>query len=233
MKRVIAIAAAVGVLVVYADAVSAQDSTAKPPAQGSTAKPPAQGSTAKPPAQGSTAKPPAQGAPARGTAPAAAPRRSPGAGPIIVFETVKGTFEIETYPNEAPKTVEHILALVKRNFYNGLRIHRFEPGFVVQWGDPQTRDMTKKDSWGTGGSGTTVGVSEVSPKRPHQTGSVAAAYARDPRNADSQIYITLAPAPQLNKAYTVFGQVISGMDVVTQLRVPDVIRRATIKGATK
>ena len=54
-------------------------------------------------------------------APAAAPRRSPGAGPVIVFETAKGTFEIETYPNEAPKTVEHILALVKRNFYNGLR----------------------------------------------------------------------------------------------------------------
>ena len=93
-----------------------------------------------------------------------------GAGPIIVFETVKGSFEIETYPNEAPKTVEHILALVKRNFYNGLRIHRFEPGFVVQWGDPQTRDMTKKDLWGTGGSGKTIGVSEVSPKRPHQTG---------------------------------------------------------------
>ena len=192
----------------------------------------AQGATAKPPAQGSTAKPPAQDSPAKPTAPAA-PRRSPGAGPIIVFETVKGTFEIETYPNEAPKTVEHILALVKRNFYNGLRIHRFEPGFVVQWGDPQTRDMTKRDLWGTGGSGKNIGVSEVSPKRPHQTGSVAAAYARDPRNADSQIYITLAPAPQLNKTFTVFGQVISGMDVVNQLRVPDVIRRATLKGASK
>jgi peptidyl-prolyl cis-trans isomerase B (cyclophilin B) len=205
MKRVIAILAGVAVLSACAEYLSAQ---------------------------GSTAKPPAQGAPARGTA-APAPRPSPGAGPIIVFETVKGTFEIETYPNEAPKTVEHVLALVKRNFYNGLRIHRFEPGFVVQWGDPQTRDMTKKDLWGTGGSGKTVGVSEVSPKRPHQTGSVGAAYARDPRNADSQMYITLAPAPQLNKAYTVFGQVISGLEVVNQLRVPDVIRRATIKGASK
>ena len=91
---------------------------------------------------------------AAGAAGQAAPaRRSPGAGPVIVFETVKGTFEVETYPNEAPKTVAHILALVKRNFYNGLRVHRFVPGFVVQFGDPQTRDMTKKADWGTQGSG--------------------------------------------------------------------------------
>jgi peptidyl-prolyl cis-trans isomerase B (cyclophilin B) len=160
-------------------------------------------------------------------------RRSPGAGPIIVFDTVKGTFEVETYPNEAPKTVEHILALVKRNFYNGLRIHRHEPGFVVQWGDPQTRDMTKRADWGNGGSGKVIGVSEVSPKRTHVTGAVAAAFPRDPRLADSQIYVVLSPQPQLNKQFTVFGHVISGMDVVTKLRVPDVIKRATVKAAAK
>ena len=162
-----------------------------------------------------------------------AARRSPGAGPIIVFDTVKGSFEVETYPNEAPRTVEHILALVKRNFYNGLRIHRYEPGYVVQFGDPQTRDMTKRDRWGTGGSGRVIGVSEVNKKRPHQTGSVAAAFARDPREADSQIYVTLSPQPQLNSRFTVFGQVISGMDVVNRLRVTDVIKRATVKGAAK
>jgi cyclophilin family peptidyl-prolyl cis-trans isomerase len=65
------------------------------------------------------------------------------------------------------------------------------------------------------------------------TGAVAAAYAGDPRNADSQIYVVLSPQPQLNRGYTVFGQVISGMDVVTKLRVPDVIRRATIKAPAK
>jgi cyclophilin family peptidyl-prolyl cis-trans isomerase len=207
MRQVIAIVAAVAVVGTWADVTSAQ---------------------------GTTAKPAAQGTPARGAAPPpAAPRRSPGAGPIIVFETMKGTFEVETYPNEAPKTVEHILALVKRNFYNGLRIHRYEPGFVVQWGDPLTRDMTKRDLWGTGGSGRTIGVSEVSPKRQHVTGAVAAAYPRDPRLADSQIYVVLSPQPQLNKTFTVFGHVVSGMDVVTRLRIPDVIRRATIKGAAK
>jgi peptidyl-prolyl cis-trans isomerase B (cyclophilin B) len=220
MKNVIAIVSAVALLSASVELISAQGATAKPPAQGATAKPPAQGATTKPPSQGAAA-------------PAAAPRRSPGAGPVIVFDTAKGSFEIETYPNEAPKTVEHILALVKRNFYNGLRIHRYEPGFVVQWGDPQTRDMTKRDLWGTGGSGKSIGASEVSPKRPHQTGAVAAAYAGDPRNADSQIYVVLSPQPQLNKGYTVFGQVISGMPVVTQLRVNDVIKRATVKDAAK
>ena len=152
MKRVIAVAS---VLVLFVGVAVEMAS-----AQGAGAKP----------APGAT---PAPAAPAQ----TAAPRRSPGAGPTIVFETMKGSFEIETYPNEAPKTVEHVLALVKRNFYNGLRIHRFEPNFVVQWGDPQTRDMTKRDSWGTGGSGKSIGVSEVSPKRTHVTGAVAAAYA--------------------------------------------------------
>lgn len=159
----------------------------------------------------------------------APPPRSPGGGPIIVFETPRGSFEVETYPNEAPKTVAHILALVRKNFYNGLRIHRVEPGFVVQWGDPQTRDMTKRELWGTGGSGTAVGVSEVSKKRPHVAGSVGAAFSSDPREADSQIYVTLSPQPQLNSRYTVLGHVISGMDVVTQLRVTDMIKRASVK----
>jgi cyclophilin family peptidyl-prolyl cis-trans isomerase len=226
MKQAIVLVAAVAMVGGMSARVLAQDTAAKPPAQGTTAKPPA---------QGSTAKPPAQGAPARGTASTPAPataKPSPGAGPVIVFETMKGNFEIETYPNEAPKTVAHILALVKRNFYNGQRIHRYEPNFVVQWGDPASRDMTKRDQWGFGGSGTAIGASEVSPKRPHITGAVAAAYAGDPKLADSQMYIVLSPQPQLNKGYTVFGQVISGMNVVAQLRVPDVIRRATVKGET-
>ncbi len=154
---------------------------------------------------------------------------SPGAGPLIVFETVKGSFTMETYPNEAPKTVEHILALVKRNFYNGIRVHRVVPGFVVQFGDPLTRDMTKRDRWGTGGSNRAIEVAEANPKRTHVLGAVAAAHPGDPRQADSQIYITLAPAHRLDGDYTVLGQVIQGMDVVQKLAVTDVIRRATVK----
>lgn len=183
-----------------------------------------------PAARGRATAPPAAPQPAgRG---AAAPARSPGAGPVIVFETVKGSFEIETYPNEAPKSVEHILALVKRNFYNGLRVHRVVPGFVVQFGDPLTRDMTKRDRWGTGDSGRAIGVAEISPKRPHRLGAVALAHGGDPREADSQMYIAVnGPArySEIEGDFTVFGQVISGIDVVQKLEMTDIIRRATVR----
>lgn len=159
--------------------------------------------------------------------------RSPGGGPVIEFDTAKGTFMVETFPNEAPKTVALVLELVKRNYYNGLRVHRYEPGFLVQWGDPQTRDMTKKADWGTRGSGKPVGVTEVSPKRPHRIGAVGAAWAKDPKTFDGQIYVVTSVQPQLNARYTVWGQVISGLDVVEKLRVPDVIKRAVVREPAK
>src|SRR5215207_5552208 len=91
-------------------------------------------------------------------------------GPIIVVETTKGTFEIETYSDDAPKTVAHIVALVKQGFYDGQRIHRAIPGFLVQWGDPRSRDTGQQADWGRGpaaSSGTPVGVAEISSKRLH------------------------------------------------------------------
>ena len=145
---------------------------------------------------------------------------------------MKGTIEIETYPNEAPKTVDHILALIKRNFYNGQRILRIVPGQLVQFGDPQTRDMTKQAWWGRGfdaGSGKSIGVAEFSKKRLHKVGSVSMAHAGDAREADSQMFISLSAQPKWNGQYTVFGQVISGMDVVRKLAVTDRIVRVTLK----
>ena len=180
--------------------------------------------------QASTSKPAAAPAGQKPAAPAAEPKRSPGAGPLITVETVKGSFTFETYPNEAPKSVEHIIALVKRRFYDGMRVHRQIPGFIAQFGDPNSRDMSKKDLWGTGSSFNPVGVGEPNPKRTHVTGAVAMAYpGRDPRQADSQLYVMLAPRHSLDGDYTVIGQVIAGMDVVRKLVVPDVIRRVTVK----
>ena len=161
-----------------------------------------------------------------------AAKTSPGAGPVVVLETTKGTIEFETYPNEAPKTVAHILGLVKRNFYNGIRVHRVVKNFVVQFGDPQTRDVTKKDMWGRGpgaGSGKPIGVAEINPKRTHVLGAVAMAHAGDAAKADSQMYITLAPVPRLDKDYTVFGKVISGMEVVQKIEVGDIIKKASVR----
>lgn len=174
-------------------------------------------------AQGTAAQKPA--------APAKAAEASTSAAPIIAVETEKGTFEFETYPTEAPKTVKHIVGLVQKRFYNGQRVHRVVPGFVIQMGDPTTRDMTKKDLWGTQGSGTVIGAAEISKVRTHVLGAVAMAYAgTDATKADSQFYVTLAPQPSLDGKYTVFGKVISGMDVVKKIVEGDRIIRVTVKG---
>ena len=169
-------------------------------------------------------------------APSSRARGAASALPVVSFVTSKGNFEMELYPAEAPKSVEHILTLVRRNFYNGLRVHRFVEGFVVQFGDPQTRDMTKRDRWGEQGSGRPIGVAEISPKRPHTLGSVALAHSGDPSGGDSQIYICVngparyaPPNYELNGKYAVIGQVISGMSVVQQLGPLDIIKAATVK----
>lgn len=162
-------------------------------------------------------------------APVSAQAPAAPSGPVIVVETSRGVFEFETYPAEAPKTVARIVELVKQRFYNGMRIHRVVPGFVIQWGDPQTRDMTKKDRWGTGGSGKPIGAAEITKTRTHVLGAVAMAHAGDPSKADSQMYVTLAAVPRLNGQYTVFGKITSGMDVVQKIQAEDVIKRMTVK----
>lgn len=164
--------------------------------------------------------------------PARAQPISPGGGPVIVLETEKGVIEFETYPEEAPKTVAAILALVKRNFYNRQRFHRAEPGFLVQIGDPQSRNMMLTEWWGRQGSGTAIGVSEITKKRPHVRGAVAMAYAgSDPRMAESQFYILLRAAPQLNAKYTVFGRVLKGMEIVDKIQRSDMVKRAYVREA--
>jgi peptidyl-prolyl cis-trans isomerase B (cyclophilin B) len=158
-------------------------------------------------------------------------RPSPGAGPVITVETEKGTFEFETYPNEAPKTVAHIVGLVNRRFYNGLRFHRVVPGFVIQIGDPLTRDMTRQADWGRGGSGTPIGAAEFSKLRTHVRGAVAIAHGGDAAKGDSQFYVCLNDARRLDGQYTVFGKVIAGMDVVNRIAVGDRLIRATVREA--
>jgi len=153
-------------------------------------------------------------------------------GPIIVVDTSKGTFEFETYPADAPKTVAHVVALVKRGFYDGQRVHRALPGFLVQWGDPRSRDTAREDDWGRGpeaSSGTAIGVPEISRKHLHLHGAVAMAHPGVPGEADSQIYVTLADRRDLDGKYTVFGQVIAGDEVPASLERGDVIRRVFVK----
>jgi cyclophilin family peptidyl-prolyl cis-trans isomerase len=165
-----------------------------------------------------------------GVSPAAP--RTQGAAPVIVVETSKGTFEIETYPVEAPKTVAHIVTLVKKGFYDGQRVHRALPGFLVQWGDPRSRDTSLDAEWGRGpaaASGSPIGVAEINKKRLHTRGAVAMAHPGVPGQADSQLYVTLADRPDLNGKYTVFGHLIAGEDVPARLGRGDVIMKMFVK----
>ncbi len=156
----------------------------------------------------------------------------PAPGPVIVVETSKGTFVFETYPEEAPVTVAHVVELVRKGFYDGQRVHRAIPGFVVQFGDPQSRDPNRRQVWGLGaaaGSGTPVGVAEITERRLHRRGAVAMAHMGDPAKAESQIYVTLANRSDLDGRYAVFGQVIRGLDVPSLLEVGDDIVRAYVR----
>jgi cyclophilin family peptidyl-prolyl cis-trans isomerase len=162
----------------------------------------------------------------RQTAPA------PGA-QILVLETAKGVIEIEVYPTDAPKSLAHVMNLIKISFYRGQRFHWVQPG-VIQFGDPQSRDMTKLDDWGKGGSGRPIGVAEPS-KRPFVRGSVGVAYrtGATPQSADSQIFILRAPNPALNGKYASIGRVSKGLDVVDKIEMRDVIKNVTVKTAAK
>lgn len=153
-------------------------------------------------------------------------------GPIIVVETTKGTFAFETYQADAPVAVAHIVDLVKRGFYDGQRVHRAQPGFVVQWGDPRSRDLAREADWGRGeeaSSGKPVGVAEMPKTRKHAAGAVAMAHPGNPARADSQIFVTLANRPDLNGKYAVIGHIVAGADVPARLERGDVITRMTVR----
>jgi peptidylprolyl isomerase len=155
------------------------------------------------------------------------------AGPVIVLDTVKGVIEIELFESEAPKSVAHLLALVRSEFYRGLRFHWSQPG-VIQVGDPASRDMSRMDSWGNSGSNRSVGIAEIS-KRKFEKGIVGLAYreGQKPTAATSQFFILRAPNPKLDGKYCAIGRVIAGMNVVEKIEKPDMLKRAYVKGEGK
>ena len=144
-----------------------------------------------------------------------------------VITTDKGIIEIAFYADKAPNTVASMIELTDQGYFNGIKFHRVEPGFVVQGGDPLSK--TDDPGVGTGGPGWTMKAEFNDIK--HVEGSVAMARTSAPDSAGSQFYIALAPLPQLDGQYTVFGHVIKGMDVVKQLQVGDVMRSVTVRRA--
>lgn len=137
---------------------------------------------------------------------------------VWVIQTAVGTIAVQLFPADAPKTVENIRHLADTGFYDGLTFHRVAPGFVVQGGDPNSRDENPFND-GQGGPGYTL-PAEI--RRPHVRGAVAMARQGDDVNParasnGSQFYIALRDLPELDGAYTVFGQVLAGWDAVEKL----------------
>jgi cyclophilin family peptidyl-prolyl cis-trans isomerase len=126
-----------------------------------------------------------------------------------------GDIELEFYSDFAPKTVENFKKLAENRFYDGLIFHRIVPGFVIQGGDPHTRDTSDRGRWGTGGPGWTI-KAEFN-KNKHSRGAISMARSQDPDSAGSQFFIVLQDSYFLDGQYTVFGRVISGMDIVDKI----------------
>ncbi|WP_300545514.1 peptidylprolyl isomerase [Maricaulis sp.] len=145
----------------------------------------------------------------------------------IVFTLEGGDVTIKLRPDLAPKHVEQITKLVKEGFYDGLNFHRVIDGFVAQGGCPQGTGM--------GGSGTNI-PAEFSAE-PHKRGTMSMARAADPDSASSQFFICLDDVPYLDNQYTVWGEVISGMEHVDALPKgeppanPGKIVKASVVGA--
>jgi peptidyl-prolyl cis-trans isomerase B (cyclophilin B) len=131
-----------------------------------------------------------------------------------VIETKFGNIELKFFPDVAPNHVNNFIELAKKGFYDGTIFHRVIPGFMIQGGDPNSKSPNKA-SHGTGGPGYTI-KAEFSDKA-HKRGTLSMARAADPNSAGSQFFVCVADAPFLDKQYTVFGEVVSGMDVVDKI----------------
>ena len=131
-----------------------------------------------------------------------------------VIETKFGNIEMVFFPDVAPNHVNNFIELAKKGFYDGTIFHRVIPGFMIQGGDPNSKD-TNKASHGTGGPGYTVKAEFNS--KPHSRGTLSMARSASPDSAGSQFFICAAAAPFLDKQYTVFGEVVSGMEVVDKI----------------
>ena len=142
---------------------------------------------------------------------------APTVSPHAFIETAKGTIEFELNVLDAPQTTQNFIALARKGYFNGLQIHRVVPNFVVQDGDPRGD--------GSGGPGYTI-RDELNDK-PFVRGTVGMALS-GPDTGGSQFFIMHSPAPHLDAKYTVFGQVVNGMDVVDRIQQLDVIQRVRI-----
>ena len=170
------------------------------------------------------------------------PNYKPNGKEVAVIETSKGTIEVQLTGEFTPIHVGNFVELAQKGFYDGLKFHRYVEGFVIQGGCPNTRDLSEEEvieaaanpygGLGTGGPGYTIKEEfSTNPQNFHSDCALAMARSQDPNSAGSQFYLCLGPQPMLDSGYTVFGQTLSGQDVIYELRVGDTIKSITIKNA--
>ncbi len=134
---------------------------------------------------------------------------------VAIIKTSQGDMVVKFWPDVAPKTVENFKKLAKQGFYDGTAFHRIVKGFMIQGGDPLTKDQTQEARWGTGDPGYKV-KAEFNGNA-HVRGVLSMARSQDPNSAGSQFFICLGDARFLDRQYTGVGEVIDGDDVLGNL----------------
>jgi cyclophilin family peptidyl-prolyl cis-trans isomerase len=151
----------------------------------------------------------------------------------VVLTTTMGDIRIELYGKDAPKTVANFVGLVNKGFYNGIAFHRIVPGFVIQAGDPASRDTNSRSRWGRGGESIYGGEfeDELNPNTPsyragYLEGTLAMAN-RGPNTNTSQFFIMLTDNSKMKhplpKSYTIFGRVVGGLDIVHRIEAGELV----------
>jgi len=134
---------------------------------------------------------------------------------VALIKTTEGDMVVEFWPDVAPGHVENFKKLAKQGFYDGTCFHRVIKDFMIQGGDPLTKDPSQEARWGTGSAPGHIKAEQNN--RKHEFGVISMARAGNPDSASSQFFICLGPAPKLDGNFTAFGKVIKGEDVLKKI----------------
>src|SRR5438552_566557 len=134
---------------------------------------------------------------------------------VAVIKTSEGEMLVQFWTDAAPNTIDNFKKLARSGFYDGTIFHRIVKGFMIQGGDPNSKDPAKENRYGEGGPGYKI-KAEFN-DHPHERGVISMAREPDPDSAGSQFFICLAPVPRLDHQYTTFGKLIKGDDVLAKI----------------
>jgi len=143
---------------------------------------------------------------------------------VAVIKTSEGDMVVQFWTDAAPNTVDNFKKLARQGFYDGTIFHRIVKGFMIQGGDPNSKDPAKENSYGQGGPG--YNIKAEFNDHPHDPGVISMARSADPDSAGSQFFICLAPIHRLDHQYTTFGKLIKGEDVLEKIGNTPVERNA-------